>query len=127
MEEEEIRKTVREYEKWKLGAGKSPDVNANGSGVGDRDLSRERERRGGGERGEETRCSIGARARLGRERALTGTTRRAFSPRGVIARQRRRGILGILLRNASHIQRGGRKRAAANYLRNLRKNIYALG
>lgn len=30
--EEEIRKTVREYEKWKLGAGKSPDVNANGSG-----------------------------------------------------------------------------------------------
>lgn len=42
MEEEEIRKTVREYEKWKLGAGKSPDVNANGSGVGDRDLSRER-------------------------------------------------------------------------------------
>lgn len=51
VEEEEIRKTVREYEKWKLGAGKSPDVNANRSGVGDRDLSREREReeRGGSE------------------------------------------------------------------------------
>lgn len=49
MEKEEIRKTVREYEKWKLGAGKSPDVNANGSGVGDRDLSREREKRGGSE------------------------------------------------------------------------------
>lgn len=50
VEEEEIRKTVREYEKWKLGAGKSPDVNANGSGVGDRDLSRER-RAGGGSEG----------------------------------------------------------------------------
>lgn len=48
-EEEEIRKTAGEYEKWKLGAGKSPDVNANGSGVGDRDLSRERRAGRGGE------------------------------------------------------------------------------
>lgn len=55
--------------------------------------------------------SVGARARLGRERVLTGTTRRVlFSLRRVIARPRRRGILGILLRNASRIQRSTRKR-----------------
>lgn len=93
-----VRKTVRGYEKWKLDAGKSPvDVNAN-------------RLRKGGWKSIEMCYSIGAHARLGRERVLTGTTRRAFSPRRVIARRRQRGILGILLRNASRIQRSTRKR-----------------
>lgn len=59
---------MRGYEKWKLDAGKSPvDVNAN------RLEKRE-------SRSIEMCYSIGACARLGRERVLTGTTRREHSP-----------------------------------------------
>lgn len=110
-----VRKTVRGYEKWKLDAGKSPvDVNAN-------------RLRKGGWRSIEMCYSIGARARLGRERVLTGTTRRVFSPRRVIARAGDSAVYWEYCWEMRRASSEARENAATNYPRNLRKNTYTFG